>query len=121
MRVRFPPPLVPAEARRRRAKEGKRCLSTPTPRALLSRSGIRLHYVYLLRSVADPTQRYVGVTSNLRRRLVSHNAGKSAHTSRYRPWVLVTFVGFREAGKAIAFERYLKSGSGRAFANRRFW
>ena len=78
-------------------------------------------YVYLLRSEAFFDQRYVGVTSNLKRRLAEHNAGKSPHTSKYAPWKLVTYLGFSDEQKAETFERYLKSGSGHAFARKRLW
>jgi predicted GIY-YIG superfamily endonuclease len=77
--------------------------------------------VYLIRSLSAPDQRYVGVTSDLDVRLRTHNAGDSLHTSKYRPWELVTYVCFNDDQRAIAFERYLKSGSGRAFANKRLW
>lgn len=78
-----------------------------------------MKYVYLIRSQSAPGQRYVGVTSNLDERLRAHNAGESPHTSKYQPWELVTYVGFNNDQRAIDFERYLKSGSGRAFANKR--
>ncbi|AOO82392.1 GIY-YIG nuclease family protein [Bosea vaviloviae] len=78
-------------------------------------------YVYLLESEATDGQRYVGVTSDLKRRLTDHNAGRSAHTSKFLPWRIVTYVAFSDQSKATAFERYLKSGSGHAFANKRFW
>jgi putative endonuclease len=80
-----------------------------------------MHYVYLLQSEAFPDQRYVGLTSDLRRRLAEHNAGKSPHTSKYLPWRLMTYVAFSNEQKAEIFERYLKSGSGHAFASRRLW
>jgi putative endonuclease len=80
-----------------------------------------MHYVYLLQSEAFPAQRYIGLTSDLRRRLVEHNAGKSPQTSKYPPWKLVTYVAFANEQKAEVFERYLKSGSGHAFASRRLW
>jgi len=80
-----------------------------------------MHYVYLLQSLAYPRQRYVGSTENLRQRLSEHNAGKSNHTAQYRPWALVTCVAFREKQRAIRFERYLKIGSGHAFARRHLW
>ena len=80
-----------------------------------------MRYVYLLQSEADIGQRYVGVTSDLRQRLGEHNAGKSPHTSKYVPWKLVTYVAFSDEGKAETFERYLKSGSGHAFARKRLW
>ena len=53
-----------------------------------------MHYVYLLESDASPRKRYVGLTTDLKRRLAEHNAGKSAHTSKYVPWHLVTYIGF---------------------------
>jgi putative endonuclease len=78
-------------------------------------------YVYLIESESHIGQRYVGVTNDLRRRLAEHNAGESPHTSKYMPWRLVTYIAFTDQTKAIAFERYLKSGSGHAFARKRLW
>lgn len=78
-------------------------------------------YVYLLESRRVVGQHYVGLTSDLKRRLADHNAGKPPHTSKFVPWRLVTYVAFPDERKATAFERYLKSGSGHAFANRHFW
>ena len=80
-----------------------------------------MKYVYLIRSVSIPTHRYVGVTSNVRQRLAAHDAGQSPHTAKFRPWELVTYVGFHDDQRAIEFERYLKSGSGHAFANKHLW
>lgn len=80
-----------------------------------------MKYVYLLQSIPHPEQRYVGVTSDPEKRLSAHNSGQSAHTSKFRPWKIVTCIAFSEENKAIEFEKYLKSGSGRAFANKRLW
>jgi len=80
-----------------------------------------MKYLYLTGSVSHPDQRYVGLTSDLQERLKAHNEGRSPHTSKYRPWELVAYVAFAEETKALEFERYLKSGSGRAFANRHLW
>ena len=80
-----------------------------------------MHYVYLLQSEASAGQRYVGVTSDLKQRVADHNAGKSPHTSKYVPWKLITYIAFSNAAKAETFERYLKSGSGHAFAKKRLW
>jgi predicted GIY-YIG superfamily endonuclease len=80
-----------------------------------------MKYVYLLKSISHPSERYIGLTSNLKRRPLEHNAGKSSHTSKFAPWKAVVAVRFEDDGKAEAFERYLKSGSGRAFANRHLW
>jgi predicted GIY-YIG superfamily endonuclease len=70
-----------------------------------------MKYVYLIRSLSAPAQRYVGVTSNLVEGLRAHNAGDSPHTSKYPPWELVTCIGFSDGQRALGFERYLKSGS----------
>ena len=78
-------------------------------------------YAYLLRSVRHPGQRCVGLTSDLQRRSDGHNSGKCHHTRRHRPWKIAVAIRFEDDARAIDFERYLKSGSGRAFANRRFW
>jgi putative endonuclease len=80
-----------------------------------------MHYVYMLQSKSDLDQRYVGLTSDLKRRIAEHNAGGSPHTSKYLPWKLVTYVAFSDSRKAQIFERYLKSGSGHAFAKKRLW
>ncbi|TIT21418.1 MAG: GIY-YIG nuclease family protein [Mesorhizobium sp.] len=78
-------------------------------------------YVYLLESKSAEGERYIGVTSDLKRRIAEHNAGKSSHTSKFLPWRVVTCIAFSSQSKATSFERYLKSGSGHAFASKRLW
>jgi putative endonuclease len=78
-----------------------------------------MKYVYILESL-DAGHFYVGITDDLRARLAKHNAGGVPHTSKYRPWRLRTYVAFSDEDLAVAFERYLKSGSGRAFAKKHF-
>ena len=80
-----------------------------------------MFYTYILESVRKPSTRYIGHTSNLRRRLERHNAGETRSTYRYRPWKLKLYLAFETLRLAQDFERYLKSGSGHAFANRHFW
>lgn len=80
-----------------------------------------MRYVCLLQSEAFAGQRYIGITSDLRKRLAEHNGGRSPHTSKYVPWRLMTYVAFSDQQKAETFERYLKSGSGHAFASKRLW
>ena len=80
-----------------------------------------MRYVDLLQSEAFASQRYIGITSDLRKRIADHNAGKSPHTSKYGPWRLVAYVAFLDQQKADSFERYLKSGSGHAFASKTHW
>jgi putative endonuclease len=76
-------------------------------------------YVYIIRSMTSPERDYVGATADLRRRLADHNAGKSAHTAKFVPWELVWYSAFPDKYKALEFEKYLKSHSGRAFAKKR--
>lgn len=79
-----------------------------------------MYYVYLLHSLTHSGRIYTGKTENPKKRLAIHNAGEVTHTSKYVPWRLETIIGFTDKQKAYAFERYLKSGSGRAFAKKRF-
>ena len=80
-----------------------------------------MFHVYLLRSDAFPEQRYIGFTTDLKQRFEGHNSGASKHTAKFRPWQLVAYFAFADQRRAKEFEVYLKSGSGFAFANRRFW
>jgi putative endonuclease len=77
-----------------------------------------MKYVYILESL-DSLHFYVGIADDLRARLGKHNAGEVPHSSKYRPWRLKTYVAFTDEKQVIAFEKYLKSASGRAFAKKR--
>ena len=74
--------------------------------------------VYILQSL-DSEHFYVGIADDVPARLTKHNAGEVPHTSKYRPRRIKTYVAFSDEKRAFAFEKYLKSGSGRAFANKR--
>jgi predicted GIY-YIG superfamily endonuclease len=80
-----------------------------------------MFYVYMLRSKSHPEQRYTGFTTNLKGRLKKHNEGVTIHSAKYRPWRLVAYFAFENERKAREFEFYLKTGSGKAFANKRLW
>ena len=82
--------------------------------------GIEKRIVYVLQSQVDPSRHYVGVTNDLAGRLERHNHGPSGHTVSWRPWRVVVSLAFRTERDAVRFEKYLKSGSGRAFAKRHF-
>jgi len=82
------------------------------------RQRLSMKCFYILESL-DSEHFYIGITDDLRARLAKHNAGEVPHTSKYRPWRLKTYVAFSDEARAIAFEKYLKSGSGRAFAKKR--
>ncbi len=77
-----------------------------------------MKYVYILESL-DSQHFYVGITDNLRARLAKHNAGEVPHISKYGPWRIKTYIAFSNEAQAFAFERHLKSPSGRAFAKKR--
>ena len=78
-----------------------------------------MNYVYVLQSISHADQSYTGLCKDVAARLNAHNSGQSAHTSKYNPWRLLSYHYFERPGTAAAFERYLKSGSGRAFASKR--
>ncbi|MHC4574280.1 MAG: GIY-YIG nuclease family protein [Planctomycetota bacterium] len=69
-------------------------------------------YVYLLESISHPGKRYVGITHDLNNRLKEHNAGKSPHTAKFKPWKIVVAIRLLDDRRAESFEKYLKSGSG---------
>src|SRR5258708_5870841 len=73
-----------------------------------SEEGRSMHYVYLIKSIAPPEERYAGASAVLRRRISDHSAGKSRHTAKFKPWELVTYVAFSNRAQAEQFERYLK-------------
>jgi len=77
------------------------------------------HFVYILKSLIEPDSYYTGLADDLEARLKKHNEGSCPHTAKYRPWRIETALAFRSREKAAAFEKYLKSHSGRAFAKKR--
>jgi putative endonuclease len=82
--------------------------------------GVEKRIVYILRSIADPLRHYVGITNDVKGRLEWHNDGPCGHTINHRPWTLVVSIEFPTDEGAVRFEKYLKSGSGRAFTKRHF-
>src|SRR5213080_1883344 len=100
---------------------GKIARSRMPSEALAKEGHQKLYYVYLIESLSVQGERYVGMTTDLKQRLQEHNAGKSSHTSKFRPWKLTTYIAFTDRIKAEAFEQYLKSGSGHAVASKCLW
>lgn len=80
---------------------------------------MQFFYVYILQSESSPIHFYVGFTENLAQRLDEHNDGKLPNTARFRLWHIKSAHAFRDKGRALAFETYLKTASGRAFAKKR--
>ena len=76
--------------------------------------------VYIMRSVKDPDRHYIGRTADIASRLASHNAGESPRTARQAPWQVVVLVQFVDERRALDFEKFLKSTSGRAFVKQYF-
>ena len=81
--------------------------------------GMDFCYVYILQSTADAGRFYTGLTDDLHDRLRRHNGGEVAHTAKFRPWRIKTAIAFTDRERATAFEQYLKSPSGRAYAKKR--
>lgn len=77
-----------------------------------------MKYVYILQSIPYPDKHYTGIADDVEKRLAKHNAGQVVSSAPYKPWKLETFIGFDSDEKAVAFEQYLKSGSGRAFSKK---
>jgi predicted GIY-YIG superfamily endonuclease len=88
----------------------------PTPRV----SGSEKKTVCILRSDHNPERHYTGVTTDIVQRLRWHNAAWNTDTAQDRPWSVVVSIEFNKEHSALEFERYLKTGSGRAFAKRHF-
>ena len=105
--------MVPSEAL---AKEG-----CSTRRFQAMDGWPAMFYAYIIESVSHPGERYTGHTVDLRERLSDHNDRKCSHTAKFVPWRLRFQAAFESLEQARHFERYLKSGSGHAFANRHIW
>jgi putative endonuclease len=80
-----------------------------------------MYYAYILRSEKSPDQTYVGLTSDLRKRLAEHNAGKSIHTQKVKPWDLIGYVGLPEEHLSERFQTYMKSGGGAHLRSGAYW
>ena len=76
------------------------------------------YHVYIIRS-KHSGKTYTGFTSDLSGRIKQHNSDSSTYTKGKGPWELVWFAAFETREKALDFEKYLKSGSGYAFARKR--
>ena len=79
----------------------------------------KFYYAYIIQSQSNPDRFYTGYTEDLDDRLKHHNAGAVPATRPYRPWEYKTCIAFTDEEQARAFERYLKTQSGRAFAKKR--
>ncbi|MBI5004197.1 GIY-YIG nuclease family protein [Candidatus Kaiserbacteria bacterium] len=76
-----------------------------------------MYYVYSLKCKDGY---YIGCTDDLKARISRHSDGHVPATKNRLPVALDFYVAFTEKYKAFDFEKYLKSGSGRAFIKRHF-
>lgn len=74
----------------------------------------------MLESLSNPGTFYYGFTEDIAKRLKDHNAEKSPHTAKYKPWRVVAAIAIADKDTALKFEKYIKSHSGRAFAAKHF-
>ncbi len=74
------------------------------------------YFVYILKCVDNKP--YTGCTNNLKERIIRHSKGYVLATRDRLPVKLVAYIVFQDKYKAYEFEKYLKSGSGRAFIKR---
>jgi putative endonuclease len=79
-----------------------------------------MYYVYFLKS-KNCKFHYIGSTANLKIRLIEHNNGKSRSTKHYAPFELISYIAVRTRKRASDLERYFKTGSGAAIANKRIF
>jgi len=75
-----------------------------------------MYYVYILLCADDCP--YTGFSEDLKERINRHTCGYVPATKSRLPVKLVFYCAFTDKYKALAFEKYLKSGSGRAFMKR---
>ena len=76
------------------------------------------YYIYILQSINYLDRFYTGFAENLDNRLKYHNSGQRYHSSKFKPWRIKTAIAFTDRDRAVDFEKYLKSASGRAFASK---
>ena len=80
-----------------------------------------MFYVYRIRGVKYPDRSNTGHREDLKQRFLDHNQGRNVSTALYRTWRLIFYLAFEKKEIALDFGRYLKPGSGKAFARKRLW
>ena len=79
-----------------------------------------MYYIYIIQSINYSNKNYVGFTEDVEKRLKAHNNGQSIYTSKYKPWKMISYLSFKNKQSAKDFEKYLKTGSGKAFLKKHF-
>jgi putative endonuclease len=105
-----------AEARRAKSEHRPPKLEERR-REILIETFFNMWFVYILRCADGKL--YTGFTKDIHERLNRHHSGSVPSTKSRLPVQLITYLVFTDKYKALAFEKYLKSGSGRAFAKKR--
>lgn len=116
-----PPPHSPDEALAKlgfgRVSADAVRLSRSRPRAVLALAVAQgefiMHYVYLL--MCSDNKPYTYCTDNLKDRIICHQKGQVPTTKERLPIKPAAYFAFLNRYTAFNFEKYLKSGSGRAF------
>lgn len=75
-----------------------------------------MHYVYFVTDLRNKL--YVGYSRDLKKRLQYHKGGNVNTTKGYQELKLIWYCAFLDKKKALDFEKYLKVGSGHAFARK---
>ncbi len=78
------------------------------------------YHVYIIQSISFPSETYIGFTTNIKKRFAKHNESGTTYTAKFKPWKIKNIITFTEKDKALPFEKYLKSHSGRTFAKKHF-
>ena len=56
-----------------------------------------LNYVYILQSLSRPEEFYTGLCADVQQRSAAHNAVQSPHTSKFKPWRVLSVHYFADA------------------------
>jgi putative endonuclease len=78
-------------------------------------------HVYLLQSTSIPKKTYIGITRDVEARLSHHNGSGTNYTAKWRPWRLIAYISVQTREDAAQLEKYLKQGSGSAWAHKHLW
>jgi len=79
-----------------------------------------MYYTYILKN-SKTNRYYIGYTPDLKNRLIKHKSGKVLSTKSNLNYELEWYCAFKTRSQALAFEQYLKTGSGVAFMKKRFF
>jgi len=73
-----------------------------------------MFFVYAIKSTVR-NYIYVGMSNNVNRRVLEHNAGENKSTKAYKPFTLIYTETFATRLEAREKEKYLKSGIGKEY------